>query len=116
MQNLKAATRLKAELIEGTDEIEAQFDTDREQELRNVQGHMRRSGLIFSFSQHHLYHKSNLDEIAREAKQAADVLNDLGYRLRIIQGVFERPSFALRGKNGIVLQKVPVALRIFFSV
>lgn len=116
MQNLNAAHRLVAELVQSNDAIEAQFDQAREEELREIQGHLRGCGLIFSFSQHHLYHKSNPRDIAREAEEAAKILNGLGHSLRIAGNVFERPSFALKGRNGIILQKVQISLRIFFSI
>lgn len=116
MHKLKAVIRLTAVLVEGTDEIDAQFDSNREAELRKVQGHMRGQGLIFSFSRHHLYHKSNDGAIAQEAETAANILNELGYEMRIVRGIFARPSFALKGREGIVLQKVQGALRIFFSI
>lgn len=115
MQNLKAAHRLAAELVL-TDAIEAQFDQAREEELRRLQGHLRTRGFIFSFSHHYLFHKSNDEEIAREAEATAKVLNELGYCLRIAPNAFQRPSFALKGKNGIVLQKIQISLRIFFTI
>jgi hypothetical protein len=115
MQNLKAAHRLVAELVL-TDAVEAQFDQTREEELRHLQGHLRICGYIFSFSQHHIFHKSNPKEIAQEAQEIAEELNKLGYQLRIAPNIFQRPSFALKGKNGIVLQKVQISLRIFFTI
>jgi hypothetical protein len=110
MQQLHAVQRLNA------DTVEAQFDSEKEHELRRIQAQLRKHALVFSYGNHYLYHKSNDGDIAREGEQTADVLNRMGYQLSIRPGAHDRPSYALRGRDGIILQKVNSALRIFFSI
>lgn len=87
----------------------------QEGELRRIQGYMRSKGLIFSFSHHYLYHKSNDRDVSGEAKYAAELLGQLGYRLRVVPGVFSHETFALKAQEGLILQKLRTALRIFSS-
>lgn len=115
MQYLCAAQRLVDSGLHAS-VVEAQFDATRVAELRAVQERLRKHGLIFSAGMHHLFHKSNDHEIVSEATQTAAVLNAMGYGLRVIPGIYQKPSFALKGREGIILQKVQTSLRIFFSV
>jgi len=116
MHYLYAAHRLIADLNPQPVDIEAQFDGARESDLRRIQAQLRKHQLMYSLGQHHLFHKSNGHDIAREAEQTADVLNGMGYELRILPGIYNKPTFALRGRDGLVVQKVQTALRIFFSI
>lgn len=98
-------------------EVEAQLNEGKIAELRQIQARLKDARLIFSFVQPHpvLFHKSNAVDIRREAQDACELLLQLGYELRQNAGVFERTTFALKGKDGIVLQKVHNGLRIFFT-
>lgn len=89
-------------------------DVIRENELRKIQGFLRSSGLIFSFSHHYLYHKSNPRDIAADAQRAVDLLSQYGIALRVVYGVFDNETFALKSPDGVVLQKLQNTLRIFF--
>jgi hypothetical protein len=114
-QHLYAAHRLIADLEQPVD-IEAQFDGSRESDLRRIQAQLRKHQLLYSLGQHHLFHKSNNGDIGRESEQTAEVLNGMGYELRILPGIYNKSTFALRGRDGLVVQKVQSALRIFFSI
>lgn len=120
MTYLRAASRLNnvnASLELATQEMDAQLDTAKGDELQRIQRELRRAQIIFSFARPHLlYHKSNPTDIVREAEHCATCLDKLGFTLTVVPGVYGKPSFALRGKDGIVLQKVQNGLRIFFSV
>jgi hypothetical protein len=87
----------------------------REKELRKIQGYLRSNGLIFSFSHHYLYHKSNVRDIADDARRAVDLIGQSGFTLRVVPGIFESDTFALKSPEGLILQKLPCALRIFFQ-
>jgi hypothetical protein len=89
-------------------------DVIRENELRKMQGFLRSGGLIFSFSHHYLYHKSNSRDIAEDVRRAVDLMKRYGIVLRVVQGVFDSDTFALKSPEGVVLQKLQNSLRIFF--
>jgi hypothetical protein len=91
-------------------------ETIRENELRRIQGYLRANGLIFSFSHHYLYHKSNVRDIADDAQRAVDLLAKSGFTLRVVPGIFAHETFALKSADGLVLQKLQNALRIFVRV
>jgi hypothetical protein len=118
MHQLRAAQRLASvgEVVMST-EIEAQLNDEKVNELRQIQARLKDNRLIFSFVQPHpvLFHKSNAVDIRMEAEDTYELLQQLGYGLRAIDGVFGRPTFALKGKDGIVLQRVQNGLRIFFT-
>jgi hypothetical protein len=90
-------------------------DVIRENELRKIQGFLRSGGLIFSFSHHYLYHKSNIHDIADDAQRAVDLMRQYGIELRVVHGVFYNDTFALKSPEGVVLQKLQNALRIFYK-
>lgn len=90
------------------------IEAPQESELRRIQGFLRSNGLIFSFSHHYLYHKSNVQDITEDANRAVMLLGQLGFRLRVVAGVFDNETFALKSPDGLVLQKLQNALRIFF--
>jgi hypothetical protein len=90
-------------------------DVIRENELRKIQGFLRSNGLIFSFSHHYLYHKSNTRDIATDAQRAVDLMEQFGITLRVVHGVFYNDTFALKSPEGVVLQKLQNALRIFYK-
>jgi hypothetical protein len=90
-------------------------DVIRENELRKIQGFLRSGGLIFSFSHHYLYHKSNIRDIAEDAQRAVDLMRKFGIELRVVNGVFYNETFALKSPEGVVLQKLQNALRIFYK-
>lgn len=87
----------------------------KEVELRKIQGFLRSHGLIFSFSHHYLYHKSNSRDISDDTDRAIALLASLGYKLRVVAGVFNNETFALKSPDGLILQKLHTALRIFFQ-
>jgi hypothetical protein len=89
-------------------------DDIREGELRKIQGFLRSNGIIFSFNHHYLYHKSNNRDIAEDARRAVDLLGPYGIALRVVPGVFDHETFALKSPDGLVLQKLQNALRIFY--
>lgn len=91
-------------------------DVIRENELRKIQGFLRSGGLIFSFSHHYLYHKSNSRDIAADAQRAVNLMGQYGIALRVVYGVFDNETFALKSPDGVVLQKLQNSLRIFFRV
>lgn len=109
---LEAAQRLLA--TEDETEVSAEFNKKKDGDLRKIQVELRKQGLIFSFGVHHLFHKSNPNDVIREAQKAAQELNKQGFELRIDSGIFSRQVFALKGKDGLVLQRVNHNLRIFF--
>jgi len=120
-----AATNLKSPVVsyktldsteDAGDQLEAGFDKLKDPELQKIEMHMRKASIFFTLASNHLYHKSNSKDVEREAEMCADELNKLDYQLRIQSGIFSKPSFALKGKDGIVLQKLSNNLRIFFSV
>jgi hypothetical protein len=110
---LYATQRLLA-TEDAASEVHAEFNKKRDGDLRNIQVAMRKQNLIFSFGVHHLFHKSNPTDVIREAQKSAEELNRQGYNLRIDPGIFGRQVFALKGKDGLVLQRVNHNLRIFF--
>jgi hypothetical protein len=61
-----------------------------------------------------LYHKSNNRDIAEDARRAVDLLVPYGVALRVVPGVFDHETFALKSPDGLVLQKLQNALRIFY--
>lgn len=87
---------------------------EREIELRKIQGMLRSRGLIFAFSHHYLFHKSNSKDVARDASFATLLLSKMGHNLHVIPGIFERETFALKSAEGLVLQRLKNALRIFY--
>ena len=90
----------------------AEFNEDKDADLRSVQQALRKAGLDFEEGEDNLF----LDNPDRQnMSDAANALNRLGYNLRIDEGVFDKPTFALKGKDNLVLQKVGTALRIFFQ-
>jgi len=109
---LYAANRL---LATEAGEVTAQFNTKRDSDLRQIQVAMQELEVVFSFGMHYLFHKSNAADVVREAQHVADKLNKLGWALRINDGVFDREQFALKGKEGLILQRVNHNLRIFYS-
>jgi hypothetical protein len=118
MHQLRAAQRLASVGEVGMgNEVEAQLNDEKVNELRKIQARLKSARLIFSFVQPHpvLFHKSNAVDIRQESEDTCELLQQLGYELRAVDGVFGRPSFALKGKDGIVLQKVQNGLRIFFT-
>lgn len=110
---LYATQRLLA-TEDAASEVHAEFNKKRDSDLRKLQVALRKLDLIFSFGVHHLFHKSNARDVINEAQRAAGELNRQGYQLRIDSGVFSRQVFALKGKEGLVLQRVNHNLRIFF--
>lgn len=117
MPELRAAQRLASVGEVATMEVEAQLNNERIDELLKIQVRLKQSRLIFSFVRPHpvLFHKSNAVDIRREAEDTYELLQHLGYTLRAVDGVFDRDNFALKGKDGIVMQKVQNGLRIFFT-
>jgi hypothetical protein len=89
-------------------------DSIRENELRKLQGFLRSNGLIFSFSHHYLCHKSNIRDVSDDAQRAVELLGQYGVIMRIVPGIFENEKFALKSKEGLILQKLQTNLRIFF--
>lgn len=96
------------------EKVSQSIEACQEDELRKIQGFLRSNGLIFSFSHHYLYHKSNDQDVCDDANRAVMLLGQLGYKLRVIAGVFDNETFALKSPEGLVLQKLHNALRIFF--
>src|SRR3569833_214686 len=111
---LFAAQRLLATDDDAASEVHAEFNKKRDGDLRKIQVAMRKLDLIFSFGVHHLFHKSNVNEVIHDALRAAEELNRQGYELRIDSGVFSRQVLALKGKDGLVLQRVNHNLRILY--
>jgi len=106
-----------ARLLETSDEpvdITAQFDQTCEIELKQIQSAMGRCNVIFSYDKHHLFHKTNPNDVAQEIETVIQELDKLGYHLRILKGVLERERFSVKGDNGLCLQRLNDGLRIFF--
>lgn len=123
MFQLRAARRLLCETLADVDspsaevtEIEAQFDGGRDSELRTIQNRMRGVNIVFSPGMHHLFHKSNPADVTKEAESVSAELNAMGYALKVNPGIYSKSNFALKGNDGIILQKVMNSLRIFFSI
>lgn len=128
MLDLRAAHRLLASertrlrsserkvLEDNGDILEAGFDKQRDPELQKIELHLRKANVFFTLSQGHLYHKSNAQDIVRETELCVEELNGLDYSLRVQSGILSRQNFAVKGKDGIVLQRLSNNLRIFFSV
>jgi len=98
------------------DLLEAGFDRQRDPDLQKIEMALRKINVFFTLSGGHLYHKSNADDILRETEICVDELNALDYQLRIQPNILTRSTFALKGKDGIVLQRLNNNLRIFFSI
>lgn len=97
-------------------EITAEFNTERGADLRKIQIGLRNNcKMLFSMDSHHLFHKSNSKDVIEEAKCTVEELNRLGWALRVNPGIYDKAVFALKGKDGLVLQRVNNNLRIFFS-
>jgi hypothetical protein len=96
--------------------LEAGFDKQRDPELQKIELQLRKANVFFTLSSGHLYHKSNGNDVLQECETCVDTLNNMDYQLRVQPGVLSRQSFALKGKDGLVLQKLSNNLRIFFSV
>lgn len=114
MLKLYATQRLLAS-ADNTTEVSAEFNTTRDRDLREIQVALRALKLIFSFGVHHLYHKSNASDVIDETRTTVDELNRLAHQLRVDAGILERQTFALKGKDGLILQRVNNSLRIFYS-
>lgn len=120
---IEAAKRLKAHSnllgamkVDAATEEDAAFDESRSDELLQFMRPLQQIGLNFTFKDHCLKCKVKVEDAVDCAKRTAVVLNRLGCRLSIRPQVFERPTFALRGANGVVLQRIaPTMLRIFFT-
>jgi hypothetical protein len=108
---LQAAKRLLASVKE----LEAQFDTEREEHLRTLQNSLYKAKLVFTFDQHHLFHKTNEKDVHDEIERIIQHLEILGYKLQKLPGVIARKRFALKGTDGIVFQRFDNHLRIFFQ-
>src|ERR1700682_1216450 len=91
--------------LEG-DVLEAGFDKQKDPELQKIELHLRKANVFFTLSQGHLYHKSNVHDIVRETEICAEELNNLHYKLRIQPGILSRQNFAVKGNEGIVLQRL----------
>jgi hypothetical protein len=121
MIKIEAAKRLKLHAThtrfeEAEVEETAAFDESRSEELLSFIKPLAKVGLRFSFKDHCLKCTVEVEEAVDCAKRCALVLNKLGCRLSIRPRVFDRPTFALRGANGIILQRIsPTMLRIFFT-
>ena len=114
-------TRLRSSEMRASDSadgevLEAGFDKQRDPELQKIELHLRKANVFFTLSSSHLYHKSNASDVVKETEICVDELNALDYQLRVQPGVLNKPSFALKGRDGIVLQKLSNNIRIFFSV
>lgn len=105
-----AAQRLMAALEE-----DAAFDGDKDHELETLAKQMQRAGYPFRKTDSHLVLHLQDSQVQEDAERIATELNKLGWKLRIKQGVYSNPTFALKGKDGIVLQKINKMLRIFFT-
>jgi len=126
MHQLRAAQRLQATASEtafvmdrleaSPEQLEAGFDKERDPELQKIELNLRKANVFFTLSSNHLYHKSNLSDIGREVEICAAELNRLGHQLHIQPGILTRSSFALKGREGLILQKLGNSIRIFFSV
>jgi hypothetical protein len=112
----RALSRLKATAGDQEVEVEAQFDGSKEQELKNLQAHLKRKGVIFRIERHYLFHKSNQHELDQEVQLVLEVLHQLEFDLRINPGILTKPRFALKSTQGLVLQRIEYNLRIFFSI
>lgn len=108
---LQAAKRILANIKE----LEAQFDTEREEHLRKLQSSLYKAKLVFTCDQHHLFHKSNEEDIHNEIERIIQHLEILGYKLQKLPGAIARKRFALKGTDGIVFQRIENNLRIFFQ-
>lgn len=116
MYRINAAQRLRATL-DKEQEVDAAIHEGKGPELRKIQAQLKKYGLIYKFVHPHLmFHKSNTVEVGKEAEETCNVLNKLAYAMRAHPGVFEKVTFAVKGNDGVCLQKVQVALRIFFSI
>jgi hypothetical protein len=98
------------------DLLEAGFDKQKDPELQKIELRLRKANVVFTLSSSHLYHKSNASDVAKEIEICIDELNALDYQLRVQPGLMSKPSFAFKGREGIVLQKLSNNIRIFFSV
>lgn len=111
MLNIKAATRLLS-----SQEVEAEYNTTKVVELKSIRIQLRTNGLQFSLVDPYLlYRKCANHELEPDVQLAVTILNKCGHKLRVEPGIFGRSTFALKGRDGIVLQKVPGAIRVFFS-
>jgi len=90
----------------------AEFNKSKDSDLRSVKRALSRVGIDFEEGDDNLFF-DNPDK--QDMSDTADELNKLGYNLRIDKGVFDKSTFALKGKDNLVLQKVGTALRIFFE-
>lgn len=114
--NTQAVFRLQASLpTDDATPVEAQFDPERYSELITIRDHLSNKRLIFKLSRNHLFHKSNMHDIEDESQRIYNSLAELGFTLKILPGVFKRPRFAVKGTEGLVLQRIYTDLRIFFS-
>lgn len=113
---LRSSEARMSDPVDDGDLLEAGFNTQKDPELQKIELHLRKASVFFTLSRGHLYHKSNAQDVARELEICVDALNALEYELRVQPGVLTRPSCALKGRDGLVLQKLSNNLRIFFSV
>lgn len=99
--------------LEAFKRILAEFDYMKSDELNKIYRALIRVDFDFNKGDGNLF----FDGADSEDMQAvADELNKIGYKLRITPGIFDKPTFALKGKNNLVLQKVDSnTLRIFFT-
>ncbi|QRE00260.1 hypothetical protein [Burkholderia phage BCSR5] len=117
MIKVHAAKRLaQSNSLQAVIEEDAAFDSSRDEVLRQFVRPLQGVGLEFVLKDNHLKCTVQEAEAIECAKRAAGVLNKMGYRLSIRPNVFQRLTFALRGVNGIVLQRISsTMLRIFFT-
>ncbi len=93
--------------------VHSEFDPTKDEELTKIHRALNRLDFDFNKGDDNLF----LDQVSKEdMSDVADELNKLGYKLKITPGVFDKPTFALKGKDNIVLQKVDQnTVRIFFT-
>jgi len=97
-------------------EVTAQFDSEKDHELRTLQQTLRRKNVVFRLDMHHLFHKSNMNDIDMEIQIILEILDSLGHSPRILPGTLKNNRFAIKCTHGLVLQRIDFNLRIFFSI
>lgn len=95
--------------------VDAAFDQTKTEDLKTLQNILRRKGVIYKMSHHHLLHKTNEQDFDEDLKLTLEALHSMGHNPRIAPGVLTKTRFALKCTGDLVIQRIAYDLRLFFS-
>ena len=112
--HLNAAARIRASQIYADIELDADLDNSQDESLAGLQKLMQHINFRFGFKHHHLHYRS--DDPIKDAHDLVECLNKNGFKMNVKNGILTTDRFAVKGKGGIVLQRLGTSFRIFYSI